>query len=319
MSDVVPKRRPWWKIFLVLLLLGLVVFGGMAWYFTTDSFQAMVRRRLIAEIEQVTGGRVELAEFHTTPLRLRVDARNLTIHGKESAEATPFVHVDRLVADIHVISAFSLRFGFHDVTIDHPLVHIIVYPDGTTNQPEPASKKKSDGTPVDQFFDLRIARLSVNRGELLWNDERIPLDFSAADVTAHLQHSFLRRHYEAQVTVGKIDTRIQDYRPFAWRADANVTLGRDSLEVKSLVVKSGPSQLKFQGDVSDFRTPALKGNGSLELDLTDAAAILRQRPLRRGKISVVGTGKWSLKDFSFDGTQIRTDIAERAVARVASH
>jgi translocation and assembly module TamB len=301
LTEAAPKRRRWWRILLVLVGLGLVVFGCMAWYVTTNSFQAMVRRRLITEIEQITGGRVELAGFHTTPFRLRVDVRNLTIHGKEAADTAPFVHLDRLVADIHVISAFSLRFGFHDVSIDHPLVHIIVYPDGTTNEPEPALKKKSDGTPVDQFFDLRIARLTVNRGELLWNDERIPLDFSAADVNAHLQHSFLRRHYEAQVTVGKIDTRIQDYRPFAWRADANFTLGRDSVEVKSLVVNSGPSQLKFQGAISDFRSPALKGNASLELDLTDVAAILRQRPLRRGKINIVGAGQCSLKDFSFDG------------------
>ena len=107
-NEVVPKRRRWWKFLLLILCwASLLAFAGLAWYASTDSFQAMVRKRMVAELERVTGGRVELAEFHTIPFRLRADIRNLTIHGRESASETPYIHLDRLVADINVISVFD--------------------------------------------------------------------------------------------------------------------------------------------------------------------------------------------------------------------
>ena len=178
MNDVVPKRRRWWKYFLILLLIAMVSAAGLGWYATTDSFQTMVRHKLIAELEAITGGRVDIAEFHTIPFRLRADIRNLTIHGRESSSEAPYVHLDRLVADINVISVFSFRFGFHSVLLERPTVHIIVYPDGTTNQPQPAVKKASDSTPIEELFSLRIGRLEVQRGELLWNDQRVPLNLT---------------------------------------------------------------------------------------------------------------------------------------------
>ena len=72
----------------------------------TNSFQQMVRRRVITSAEKITGGRVELGELHTIPFRLRVDARNLTIHGREARRARlPFLHVDRVQAEMKILSA----------------------------------------------------------------------------------------------------------------------------------------------------------------------------------------------------------------------
>ena len=76
------RRRILWKLFLLFCIFCLIVFGALGWYTTTNSFQQLVRRRVVASLEKVTGGRVELGEFHTIPFRLRVDARNLSIHGR---------------------------------------------------------------------------------------------------------------------------------------------------------------------------------------------------------------------------------------------
>jgi translocation and assembly module TamB len=310
-NELVPKRRRWWR-FLLLFLLGVLLgFAGLAWYASTDSFQAMVRKRMVAELERVTGGRVELAEFHTIPFRLRADIRNLTIHGRESASETPYIHLDRLVADINVISVFDLRFGFHSVVLERPVIHIIVYPDGTTNQPEPAVKKTSDQTAVEQLFGLRIRNLEVRKGELIWNDQRVPLDFSASDVVSTMNYSFLRRHYEAELTLGKVDTRIQDYRPFSWRAHAQFTLARDSVEVKDLKVNSGANQLTFNGALANFRAPSVKGRYTAALDLSEVAGILRQRALRRGLVDFQGSGQWSLQDFSAEGALAARELEWR--------
>src|SRR5579862_3159499 len=91
-------RGKWIKYLFILLVAGLILISGLAWYATTPSFQLMVRRRLVTELERVTGGRVELGGFHTVPFRFEVDVRDLTLHGREGPGEVPYFHVDRLIA-----------------------------------------------------------------------------------------------------------------------------------------------------------------------------------------------------------------------------
>ena len=137
-------------------------------------------------VGEVTGGRAELGSIHTSPFRLRVEVRDLTIHGREAASEVPYAHVARVVAEIKIISILGAEFGFHSLILDHPVIHFIVYPDGTTNQPAPKSEA-SGKTPVGQLFSLSISRLEVRGGEVLWNDRKIPVDFTVNDVSADMQ------------------------------------------------------------------------------------------------------------------------------------
>jgi len=59
-SGAKPRRREIRKYLLLTVLAGLLLLAGLAWYMTTDSFQAMVRRRVVGELERITGGRVDL-------------------------------------------------------------------------------------------------------------------------------------------------------------------------------------------------------------------------------------------------------------------
>src|ERR1051326_2670270 len=188
-----PRRRIW-KYLAVILGIGLLGMGLVAWYATTDSFQAMVRKNLAAQLERITGGRVELGSVHTVPFRFLVDVRDLTVHGREAADEAPFIHVDRLLAVVKVYSMVGANFVFTSLVIERPTIHIITYPDGTTNQPQPQTKP-SQNSPAEHLVSLAIGHLEVRRGELLYNDQKIPLDFNAANLSANLDYSFLRRRY----------------------------------------------------------------------------------------------------------------------------
>src|ERR1700691_1578347 len=145
------RRRILRNLFLAFCVFALAAFGVLAWYVTTDSFQRIVRRRVVASVEKIVGGRVELGELHTIPFRLRVDARNLTIHGREAPDQVPFLRVDRLQAEMKIISLLSTTIGLHSLVLEHPVVHVIVNPDGTTNVPAPQVKSSSEQGPVERL------------------------------------------------------------------------------------------------------------------------------------------------------------------------
>ncbi|MFZ2008484.1 MAG: hypothetical protein WAU76_00630, partial [Candidatus Sulfotelmatobacter sp.] len=55
-----PTGRRWWKYLLGLVAIGILIALGLLFYVNTGSFQTLVRRRLIAELERITGGSVEI-------------------------------------------------------------------------------------------------------------------------------------------------------------------------------------------------------------------------------------------------------------------
>jgi len=308
MSSSEPRRRWLLKYSLSAAAGALVVLGALAWYVTTDSFQSMVRHRLVAELERVTGGRVELGGFHTIPFRFQIDVRDLTIHGREQAGEVPYAHVDRLIAQVKLTSVLGAEFGFHTLQLDGPVFHIITYPDGTTNQPAPKGGAVNARTQLQRLFSFSISQLEVRHGELLWNEQKIPLDFVANDVSASMNYSLLRHKYDGALLVGKIDTKFGRYRPVAWTGEAHFELGEDTLVVNSLKAISGHSHLQASGRMVDFQEPSAVGEYDLTLDVGELAAVARRPELRHGTVQVLGRGSWSGIVFSTTGTLRGKDL-----------
>jgi translocation and assembly module TamB len=302
------RRRILLKLFLGFCVFGLIGFALLGWYVTTDSFQQWVRHRVIASAEKLTGGRVELGELHTIPFRLRVDARNLTIHGREASDQVPFLHVDRVQAEMKIISLLSTTVKLHSLALEHPVVHLIDYPDGTTNAPVPQESLSTGEGPIEQLVSLSVSHIEAQRSELLWEDKRVPFDFAARDLSARLNYSLLHRHYEVHVSAGSIATRVQDTPSFVWRADASLILARGRAEISSLTLSSGKSEIHFTGRLLDFHNPQVSGNYHGVIELGDLAALTRQPQVRKGTAQFEGKGSWNLQDFSTEGTLQAKDI-----------
>src|SRR5207247_6353752 len=110
---------------------------------------------------------------------------------------------------------------FHSLTLDHPLVHVILYPDGSTNQPTPKQQAAADLT---QLFSTSIDRLELRRGELLMQDRQVPFEFVSNDVSARLNYSFLHRRYSGAAAVGNAETPFEGYRRVGWRGQSAFSL-----------------------------------------------------------------------------------------------
>src|SRR5262249_15312280 len=217
--------------FLALLLL-VLLFSCLLWYTTTESFQQMVRRRLIADLESATGGRVEVGSFHAIPLQFQVEVRGLTIHGREATDQLPYFHVESMVAKINLSAALGAKISFHNLVLNRPVVHIVFYPDGSSNQPVP--RQQNPAIDFEHLYSISVDRLDVRGGELLYKDQRVPLEFSSNDVTASVYYSFLRRRYSGNLAVGRAETAFDGYRPVAWAGKSDFATDRNGIEIKSL-------------------------------------------------------------------------------------
>src|SRR5579863_1345747 len=122
-------------------------------------FETMVGNILIAQLGQATGCKVEIANFHWRLLQLEAEANGLIIHGREMPNEAPLVTVDRLRARVSLLGLWSPTVRLRDLDVAHPVIHVIIFPDGSTNIPKPKKQTKPNARPVDAFFDLKANHL----------------------------------------------------------------------------------------------------------------------------------------------------------------
>src|SRR5581483_1416178 len=204
---------------------------------------------------------------------------------------------------------------FDSVVLDGPVVHLIVYPDGSTNQPEPLVRRATN-TAVEDLFALSIRTLEVRRGQVIFNDQKYPLDFTARDVSANLAYSLFHRQYDGELLLGKLDTTMDGYRPFAWTAEVHFTVARNHMVLKSVKATSGRSHVDANGTLESFRDPKLNGHYDATLDLAELAAITRRHDLERGTVQLSGDGTWTVGNFESRGKLLLKGL--RAYTEVAT-
>ncbi|MBI2677305.1 MAG: translocation/assembly module TamB domain-containing protein [Candidatus Koribacter versatilis] len=293
------RRRVWRRAVIGFALLGIVIVAGL--YLTSDSFQDRVRRKLIVELERVTGARVEVKQFSWNLAKLEVEANDVTLHGLEDPSDIPYAHVERIYARAKILSFFGREIGLRAVVIQRPVVHILVFPDGSTNQPVPKVKSESHISVVDRLFDLAIDHAELNEGVLLFNDKRIPFDFSGNQVSASLDYVLLAHRYDAAIHIGQMDATYTNFLPLRSSADVEVSLARDGAQLKALHWASAKSKVEASGRMTNFNDPRIDVSYNVALDLAELGGLAHRRELRNGKLLVTGQGSYTVAEFSTAG------------------
>src|ERR1700742_2186074 len=189
-----------WRVGGALVLLLLVVVGGLLFYASSQHSANNVRQRVISVLEDATGGRVEIKSLTWNLRHLAVEVDDLTIHGLEGAGELPYAHVDRLYARAKILSLVNAKLGLDFLEVDRPSVHLIIYPNGSTNQPTPKAKENSSGPAVKTIFDLQANRVEVHDGMALLNQRAIAFRLAANDLGVVVTYAPASGHYLGQIT-----------------------------------------------------------------------------------------------------------------------
>jgi translocation and assembly module TamB len=284
-----------------LSAIAVLATAGLYFWMSSAQFEGMVRKRLIAELEQSTGGRVEMASFHWRILKLEADADGIVIHGNEAPNEAPYARIDRLSARIALFGFFSPSVRLRELDIRHPALHLIVYPDGSTNQPHSRKLKTSSGHNLDSFFDLQAGHISLEQGVIDYDsraasfdfqNRAAPLDFQANDVSLIVRYlpATLQTPETYRIEAGATDLDLsRTLSPRLSKADprdapksvhgyfqATLDLTRTAATLRSLRLtaseRKGPSHtLEISGSLNDFTRPRWQAKvlGDFDLRLLD--------------------------------------------------
>jgi translocation and assembly module TamB len=291
-----------WRVGGALVLLLLVVVGGLLFYASTQHFANNVRLRVITVLEDATGGRVEIKSLTWNLRHLAVEVDGLTIHGLEGRGELPYAHVDRLYARAKILSLVNAKLGLDFLEVDRPAIHLIIYPDGSTNQPIPRGKQNSSGQTIRTIFELQARRAEVHDGMALVNQRSLPFQLAANDLGVVITYAPTSGHYLGEIACSDITVQQAKAAPVHSKLDLSVDLSTDAVELKTLHFSTEKAHLQVSGNLTHFAHPQWKGtmNGTVELGELTAMGLVDG--FRRGSVELAVTGQGSADgQYALDG------------------
>src|ERR1700720_1560617 len=159
----------------IVVALALAAGLGVAYLIASGLADRWARRTIVEELEKTTGARVELGNFHFNWRLFTARFDGLTLHGREPAGSPPLFHANTLQFSIHIESLWGRKISLGNVEMSHFSAHVQIAKDGSTNIPGPKLPANAGASDMKSLFDLKVAQLRLEDGEILWNDARIPL------------------------------------------------------------------------------------------------------------------------------------------------
>jgi translocation and assembly module TamB len=296
-----------------LVGLGLLAVSLCAvWYLNSVGFRERMRQKLVFALQSVTGGAVEIGSFEWRLSRLEFAVDDITIHGREAAGEQPYAHADHLRARLKILSIMRREIALRELVLRRPIIHIVVYPDGRTNQP--ALPIGEEQNAVQALFNLSMERLQLEDGWLLWNQRRIPLDFSADECSLSMAYVRNAKRYDAQVHVGELTVLAADHQLLPAWGEAEFSLHTDHLTLNSLRVSTGHSRLEINGSLTNWNDPTLTALYKVNADSSETAAMLTPvsapasasllHQFSGGELEITGKGEFSRASFTTSGKAI---------------
>ena len=299
MQPATPARRNSWRklarILAIVLACLLVLLLAASWYTTTDGFQRLVGGEVVKVLEDSTGGRVELGHISFNFWHLAIEADNLVIHGMEAPGEMPYLSAQKINVRLRLNTFLThirgvgpqSRIGLSYLHIDQPHLHLIVYPDGHTNQPVPKRASTSSESLQDKLLDLQAGQVELANGLAVFNDRAIPFDLAARDLSAQVHYIRSSDRYGITLDLADLRTKMADEPEVQSKLHLAAEFGRDMAALDSFEFDTGNhTQLSADAQLQHFNSPEWQAEAAGDVDLRQLSLLTGVQGFTAGSVNL---------------------------------
>jgi len=307
------RRRKAWRILAALAALALMALGAALLTLRSSWFKDQVRRRMVQALEDSTGGRVEIGAFEFDWERMRVEVRDLQIHGLEPAGKPPLFRAASVAAGLKIVSVLGREADIRYVEAIAPRMYLTIAADGRTNIPEPKIRH-GDAAPMETVLKLAVGRFSLAGGAVeVERRGTLPFDIHGKQLQARLVYDASGPRYRGEVSIQPLEVRWNKGEPTPIGIRAALTFEKNRIGVDALKLATGATTVNVEGAVEDLAAPRARFRYDARLGVADGARFLGIRGLSglalvRGSAQFSGPAGFRLAgDLRASGMEYRTD------------
>ena len=250
---------------------------------------------VVSQLEQQTraraGARLNISTMAIDWHHLAVDLYGLTLHGAESSIQAPLLAVEHLRIRLKIVSLLGAKVDLAEIVIDRPEAHIFLDTQGYSNLPEPPSASSSSSFP-ENILNLAVQHVSINDGQIYYNDEKIPLAAEFRDFRAQTSFDNLSSEYRGSFSYENARVAVEKFSPVEHGLRVQFAANRSSLTINSLTLAAGKSHLSAQGKLANYNSPTVEANYEGVVVTSELAHILKEPSLPEGEVALTGNFRY---------------------------
>ncbi len=296
-----PKKLILW---LILTCLGaLFVFTGAALYVVQSRwFKEQIHEKLVATVEDATGGRVELKSFQYDWYRLTAEAGGFVLRGSEPVTGPPLFRAESVRIQLKLLSVFRRDVDISSLVVNSPQVYLLVREDGSTNIPEPKTKRPAAKPVIEQLLDLKVKHFEVNQGVVEVNLKPVPLDIRGDNLRALLAYEDgTTPRYLIKASSQQLLLKTAAIQTIAGDLGIDASLERDQIVFSQVTYRLPKSKVEASGTLVHLANPVISFQTNAEIDVAEAAKILELPELRSGVLTFQGEAHYGTPGFALLG------------------
>jgi translocation and assembly module TamB len=236
-----------------------IVFGGIVavgvfgtwWILRSTWLRETIRNKVVSEIQESTGARVELGEFQYDWRTLTADFGRLVVHGTEPSGQPPLLRIEKGRISLRIISLVTRDVRIASLTVERPEIHLLVRADGATNIPAP----RSGANAMKTLFDLKVRRFSLSNGVVVTEARRIPFHLRGEEIRLSATYGRAQPYYELELASERLQIDSAKFHTPVFSVQANGALQQNQLTLRRLALTSGGSSVQASGSIRNFLQP----------------------------------------------------------------
>ncbi len=241
----------------------------------TDWFRNLVRTKMVAAVEESTGGRTEVGNFIFDWKHLRADVFGFVIHGLEPMDAAPLFRAAHVQVNLKLTSPFRKFVDIAYLLVDTPQANVIVYPDGHTNIPQPKIRRQSKQSGLETVVNLAIGRFDLRNGSAAFAERKAEFQASGENLRAQLSYSPIHTMYTGEVDVSPLFLKSGDHQPLSVNVRLPLSLEKDRIALNDAELTTADSRVAISGNVEHLVSPRVLGRVNARVSLQDLERITK--------------------------------------------
>ncbi len=272
---------------------------------------------------------VQLQNYALHLSTLGLDLYGVTVYGVGPGANAPLLQVSHIGLGVRIISVVHRQWNLQNVSVDHPVAHLIVNARGQSNLPTFQSNSNSN----TNIFDLAIRHILLDRGAVYYNDQKTVLNADLHDLTFQSNYdNTAGGRYFGSISYRNGSLQYGSYASVPHALQAQFDARRTGMTLSNVTLKSGNSQVLLDASLNNYSNPTLHAKYVVILATGEFRSILRNPSLPVGTVLVNGTadytsvpGRPPLDSASLEGTvrstvlqvhtpTVRTDVRDIAAS-----
>ncbi|MEZ5400073.1 MAG: translocation/assembly module TamB domain-containing protein [Bryobacteraceae bacterium] len=294
------------------IALGLLLLAVGAGLLTLRSqwLERKVHERMVTEIENATGAKVEIGRFTYDWAPMRAAVEGFVLHGSEGENEPPLFAAERIAVGLKLISLWRKKVDLQSVEILRPRIYY-----NGSNAPKPRLPPGGRGG-MEQFLALAVKQYRIQEGAFQYLDAKAPIDIEGRDLDVSLSYDAAGPAYQGAFEARSLRVAEPLKSPLEFDPSFRFTLDREGFRFRDAHFNTKRSKIDAEG--------VWTGAGPVTGAFTANVAIAEFVPVFRLPVAPRGTarlsGSYSVRgrEWTSSGTLAADGVEYRGIAPIAA-